>query len=121
MRAIEIISKADELDPNQFSVEKKLAWLSELDGQIFLELGTVYEPCRAQPEVYRSGDEELLVGHPYADGIYCHFLQAMMAAENFETGKYNQHIALFDSAYAQFRDCMIRTRTHINRGRQFRF
>ena len=102
MKAIDIIRKVDELEPNQFGADKKLAWLSELDGQIYLELSRVYEPCMSQPGKYVPGEEELLVEEPYAQGVYSHFLQAMMAAENYETGKYNQHITLFDSSYRQY-------------------
>ena len=121
MKAIEIISKVDELDPNQFGVERKLSWLAELDGQIFAELGEAYEPCWEQPGIYQTGEEELLVEFPYSDGVYRHFLQAMMAAENFEIGKYNQHMALFDSAYGQYRDCIMRTKMHTGAGKEFRF
>lgn len=121
MRAIDIIRSVDELEPNQFGIERKLAWLSELDGQIYGEIGRVYEPCREEPGQYKSGDEELFIEFPYGESIYTHFLQAMMAGENFETAKYNQHITMFDSAYAGYRDKMTRTHRHIKRGKPFRF
>ena len=121
MKAIDIIRKVDELEPNQFGADKKLAWLSELDGQIYLELSRVYEPCMSQPGRYVNGEEELLVDEPYAQGVYSHFLQAMMASENYETGKYNQHITLFDSAYRQYANSVTRTHTHTGTGKTFLF
>ena len=45
----------------------------------------------------------------------------MMASENYETGKYNQHIALFDSAYRQYANAVTRTRTHTGAGKTFLF
>ena len=121
MKAIDIIRKVDELEPNQFGADKKLDWLSELDGQIFLELSSVYEPCMSQPGRYGTGEEELLVEEPYAQGVYSHFLQAMMAAENYETGKYNQHITLFDSSYRQYANSVTRMHTHTGMGKTFLF
>ena len=121
MRAIDIIGNVDALEPNQFGIDKKLSWLSELDGQIYAELGTLFEPGCGQTKVYKSGDEELLIGFPYGESVYCHFIQAMMAAENFEIAKYNQHIAMFESAYGQYRDGMLRSRRSIYSGKQFRF
>lgn len=121
MRAIEIIERVDELEPNLFGIDRKLAWLSELDGQVYNEIGASYEPGDGEPKPYISGEEELLIGFPYGESIYGHFLKAMMAADNFETGKYNQHIAMFESAYGQYRDMILRTKRHRSSGRAFIF
>lgn len=121
MKAIDIIRRVDELEPNQYGVGQKLAWLAELDGQIYAELGEAYEPCREQPESYPTGEEELLVPYPYGAEIYCSFLKAMIEAENFETARYNESIAMFDSLYGQYRDGVLRSKRHKNSGKAFVF
>lgn len=121
MKAIEIIQRVDELEPNQYNIGQKLSWLAQLDGQIFRELTAAYEPQAVEPGEYSGGEETLLVPPPYAEGVYCRYLQAMMAAGNFETAKYNQQIAMYDSAYGQYRDWVLRSRKHRDMGRGFVF
>jgi hypothetical protein len=111
----------DSLEPNQYGVEQKLKWLSMLDGQIYEELIKFYYEQAIKPGEYSTGEEELLVPIPYAEGVYCRYLQAMIAAENAESAKYNQQIVLYNSAYQQFRDWVYRDRSHINKGKRFRF
>ena len=121
MKAMEAIGQVDILEPNQYSVEQKLKWLAVLDGQVFEELISDYYEQAVKPGEYRTGEEELLIPMPYAQSIYCRYLQAMIAAENFESAKYNQQIVLYNAAYQQFRDWVCRSRRHRNRGRGFRF
>lgn len=111
----------DILEPNQYGVDQKLRWLSLLDGQIYEELLNAYEPGRESPGEYVTGEEELLAPMPYAEGIYCRYLQAMIAAENFESAKYNQQIVLYNGAFQQYRDRICREGRHRNRGRGFIF
>lgn len=121
VKAMEAIGQVDILEPNQYSVEQKLKWLAVLDGQVFEELIRDYYEQAVKPGEYRTGEEELLIPMPYAQSIYCRYLQAMIAAENFESAKYNQQIVLYNAAYQQFRDWVCRSRRHRNRGSGFRF
>lgn len=121
MKAIDIIRRVDTLEPNQYGVEQKLSWLGELDGQIFRELISQYDSTATLPQSYSDGDEVLLVPFPYGESVYCRYLQAMIAAENFETAKYNQQISLYNSAYSQYRDWYLRSGTHRHSGAGFRF
>lgn len=43
MKLYELIENADALEPNQYSFEQKLGWLSELDGQIYREVILAHE------------------------------------------------------------------------------
>ncbi len=121
MKAIEIIQKVDELEPNQYGVAQKLSWLLQLDGKIYRELTAAYDAQASMPSGEGDGDRTLLIGFPYCESVYCAFLQAMIAAENFETAKYNQQIAMFDSAYGQYRDWYMRSKKHLNTGDSFKF
>ena len=79
---MEAIGQVDVLEPNQYSVEQKLKWLAVLDGQVFEELIRDYYEQAVKPGEYRTGEEELLIPMPYAQSIYCRYLQAMIAAES---------------------------------------
>ena len=122
MKAMDIIDRVDLLEPNQYSPEQKLHWLSTLDGRIFEELIADAEPERERPELYSSGQEELLVGYPYGEDLYYYYLQAMIAAENAETQRYNKRMTLFNSVLSEYQSRYIRS--HAPRGRagsHFRF
>lgn len=121
MKAMDVIKQVDILEPNQYGVGQKLRWLAMLDGQVYEELLSAYREGAEPPGEYGSGDEELLIPMPYGESVYCRYLQAMIAAENFESAKYNQQIILYNAAYQQFRDWICRSGRHRSSGRGFRF
>ncbi|MBQ6928067.1 MAG: hypothetical protein IJQ36_07140 [Oscillospiraceae bacterium] len=99
MTAMEIIERLDLLEPNDYAPEQKLRWLSTLDGKIYREIIRTHEGGGAWPGPYLHGDEELIVPLPYGEDIYYHYLQAMIAAENSETQRYNKRMTMFNAAY----------------------
>ena len=122
MKAIDMIERVDLLEPNDYSPEQKLHWLSSLDGKVFRELIETHEdaPTDTLP-AYGSGDEELLIGEPYGEDLYYYYLQAMIAAENSETQRYNKRMTLFNSAYTAFSAWYVRTHRPRLAGDHFRF
>ena len=88
--------------PNRFSDELKSKWLSDLDGQLYDELLSRFEPCPAPPESYEDQAQELLIPEPYGQDLYCFYLQSCMDRENGETGRYNQSAALYNAALSAY-------------------
>ncbi len=122
MKAMDIIDRVDLLEPNDYSPEQKLHWLSTLDGKIWRKVIHTHEGGNAWCGPYRTGDEELIVGPPYGEDIYYHYLQAMIAAENSETQRYNKRMTMFNAAYQGFTNWY--NRTHMPLGAvpgRFRF
>lgn len=110
MTIAEIIRKVDELEPNQYEDSQKLHWLSTLDGQIFEEVIKAHEdPVRESFTAYTEATDKLLVPFPYGEDLYCWYLQAMIAAENAESTKYGQMMAMFNGAFSQFESWYNRT------------
>ena len=110
LRIVDLISQVDDLEPNQYSVEQKMKWLSLLDGQIFEEIiKTHEEPVRESFSAYTNLDEELLVSYPYGEELYSWYLQAMIAAENAESDKYDQMMGMYNSVFTQFTNWYNRT------------
>ena len=110
MRAMDIIERVDLLEPNDYSPEQKLHWLSNLDGRLYREVVKTHEDAFiAWPGEYVSGDEELIVAAPYGEELYYYYLQAMIAAENSETQRYNKRMTMFNSALQAWTDWYNRT------------
>lgn len=100
----EIIERVDAVKPSPYGDEAKARWLEELDGKIAVEvLGTeapVYGPER--------WDDPLLVAPPY-DNLYELYVSAMIDYHNQEIDRYNNSMALFNTALEEFRRWYIRT------------
>lgn len=93
------IMAADELRPNAFSEDMKVAWISELDGKIALEVFQDEEvPLYEYPN---DGEKELLVVHPHSD-IYPLYLVAMIDFFNQDIGSYQNAMSMFNSKYDIF-------------------
>ena len=122
MKAMDIIDRVDMLEPNDYSPEQKLHWLSTLDGKIFHEVIETHEDADTDvlPE-YVNGDEELIVAAPYGEDIYYYYLQAMIAAENSETQRYNKRMTMFNSAYTEWTNYYNRTHKPKRAGTHFVF
>jgi len=107
----EAITNIDAVEPNQYTQDQKIAWLNQLDGQIFDELvlthehdpETVFEP-------YTDTTATLLVTFPYDSEIYEYYLKAMITEANHETVKYNVAMSLFNAAYSRY--CAWYNRNH---------
>ena len=110
MKAMDIIERVDLLEPNDYSPEQKLHWLSTLDGKIFREILETHEGAETDTlPAYVGGGEELIIGAPYGEDVYYHYLQARIAAENSETQRYNKRMTLFNAAYQAWTDYYSRT------------
>lgn len=119
---MEIIERLDLLEPNDYSAEQKLKWLCALDGRIYREVIQTHEDIwNPFPAAYESGEEELLVGQPYGEDLYYYYLQAMVAAENGETQRYNKRMILFNNAYQSWVNWYNRSHRPHRRGPGFRF
>lgn len=103
MTGLDAIEWADELCPNQYSTEQKLAWLSDHDGRVWREVLRRYRED-GEPTEYTDGTETLLIGAPYARGVYGNFLCAKIAEANAESSRYNQYAAAYNDTYKAWAD-----------------
>jgi hypothetical protein len=120
MKAMDIIDRVDLMEPNEYSPEQKLRWLSTLDGKIFVDVILSHEGSKldALPE-YVNGDERLLVGAPHGEDLYYYYLQAMIASENSENARYVKRMTQFNSAYQDFVNWYNRNHKPKSCGKQF--
>ena len=99
MTASEIINRVDELEFNQYSMEQKLRWLHQLDGQIYREVIERHEGAPSMPPLYITGQEELLVAEPYGEPLYIAFLLAQVALYNGEMSRYNSQVLAYNNQF----------------------
>ncbi len=122
MTVNELIAAVDLKEPNSCSAEEKRRWLSALDGKIHAEvlLGHEGGPTAAFA-AYTDGSEELLIPFPYAEGVYTHYLIAMIAALNAEAARYNQQIAMYNANFSQWWNAYHAAHTPLHAGKRFLF
>ena len=123
MTVNEIISNVDLKEPNSYTAEEKLRWLSSLDGKIFAEVLSAHEGLAQDAAFtpYSTGEETPLIPFPYCEGVYTHYLIAMIAAANAETARYNQQIALYNAEYGQWWNAYHAAKAPLHRGTRFVF
>lgn len=119
------IDRIDEMKPNMFSDQQKVAWLSEVDGYVWREIIKTHEGIPAGIDFVgydldTEMDTVLLVPEPY-HGIYEHYLAAQMADKNRETGEYAKEMAAFNSAWQTYADYYNRMHAPVALVQQFRF
>lgn len=120
MKAMDIIERVDLLEPNDYSPEQKLHWLSTLDGKVFHEVIQTHHGAHIHHlPVYVNGDEELIIPAPYGEDIYYYYLQSMIAAENSETQRYNKRMTMFNASYTDWTNHYNKTHMPISNRRQF--
>lgn len=104
MTGTQIIELVDLKEPNSYTAAEKVSWLSSLDGKIFEEVIKKYAEYDPEEEFtpYTDGSEDLLIDFPYGEDLYVHYLIAMIAQGNAEVSRYNQQIALYNTAYSQW-------------------
>lgn len=115
----EAIDKIDGLKPNQFSVEDKIGWLSQLDMNIFRDVILTHRHKPGIPMFmgYTSEDldHSLIAEEPYTE-LYIAYLGMKIDEYNNETQRYNNSATLFNSYMDNYAKWINKTRRPLNRG-----
>jgi hypothetical protein len=122
MTIIEAINKVDAIKINTYTHDEKVGWLSTLDGIIYNEIIRTHEGADSVKFNGYDADTplgtELLAPAPY-DEVYIRYLQAQIDEANGELGKYQNSMALFNTAYSNLERYY--NRTHMPIGKQFKY
>lgn len=120
-QALEIV---DRLTPNQYDMEDKIRWLSELDGIAHREVLRTHEmdvpeefhPYRPEQDLDRT---VLLIGAPY-DEIYRWYLDMKIAEANGETDRYNAAAGSYNQYFTAWQNYINRSYMPRERATHFR-
>lgn len=130
MTAKDIISAVDELKPNEYTKPQKLAWLTQLDRQLLVDvilkrLNSIYRTEPSEPQAgdlwldgsilkrYSDGnqaewaevfpytsEDDVLLFDEYAREVYIWYLITQIDLFNMEYTRYNNSSAMLNQAYA---------------------
>lgn len=118
MTIMEAIYRADAQKPNVYPQEEKIRWLSALDGVVKKEIIDTHEG--GEDVAFKEYDNlsdlntELLIPAPY-DEVYIHWLEMHVDYANAEFGKYNNSMAMYNTAYSNFEKYYNRTHKPISK------
>ena len=103
----ECIDFVDDLKPNQYSTKVKVMWLSFIDETIINDVLKTHEGYDGRYDNFTGYSEDklsvpLIVMSPY-DRLYTAYLKMKIDAENGETARYNNSVALFNSYMMEYR------------------
>lgn len=115
------VEAVDRLKPNTYSDQEKLRWLGELETLVREQITGLYEeneePVAGFDET-AGKDTALTAPAPY-DQMYLRYLEAQIDYHNAEFDRYNNAIALFQTAFDSYRNAC--ARTNIPQGAAFRY
>lgn len=139
----DIIALLDQLKPNEYSDEEKLAWLTQIDRQIFTDIVLTHynsvaqgeapaDPADGQlwwvdPDLYRWSDGEWVKVFPYhqtsdelllgedAGEMYRLYLMSQIDFYNADYERYNNTSALYNSVYSRLEKTYNRTKRAASR------
>lgn len=110
MTVQEAIDRIDNLNPNQYGTETKMAWLNNLELLIFNDVILRHHPLPMEPfKPHTDSDEYLIVNAPY-DELYVAYLHMKIDEANQETTRYNNSLSIFEARYEDFKKYYNRTR-----------
>jgi hypothetical protein len=122
MTIFDAINRIDAIKPNSYTQLEKVRALSTLDGIIKNSIIDTHEGSEdvvfAEYTQETNLTTELLVPAPY-DVIYLYWLESTIDYWNGETGKYNNSIELYNTAYSEFEKYY--NRTHMPKGKKFKY
>ena len=122
MTIFEAISKINEIKPNSYPQGIKISWLDTLDRRVKSKVIDTHEGAEAVKfEGYTEDTDlsaQLLIPAPY-DEVYLFWLESKIDYSNGEYGRYNNTIAMFNTAYAEFDRYY--NRTHMPKSAKLKF
>ena len=106
MKIIDVITQVDNLKPNQYSIEEKINWLSEIELKIKNEIIDTHEKINDKLDKFTQYTEDdiekdLAVEEPYSV-LYVRYLSMMVDYYNAEFTRYNNSSVMFNLAYNDY-------------------
>ncbi len=106
MKIKEALDRTYALRPDSFGQEEKIAWLSELDHQLYREVFLTHENNTASPSAFPYSpcdtEKELMIPAPY-DKVYISYLKAKIEEAYGEVDSYNNAAAMYHQQLGEFK------------------
>lgn len=105
----ELIGKAKDMAGSAVSDSQLLDWINDIEGQIAFDFFGI---DAFMPYTTDDLTSEPLVGWPWGEQIYVHFLEAMIYYAHAEYERYSNAKTMHDTALWDFRRYYNRTRPY---------
>lgn len=125
MTIAEALALVDEVKPNQWSEERKIGWLNELDGRVNAEVIATHERDANTPQyqpytMETDQDTVLLIPDPYSEA-YRWYLEMQIDLANNELKKHNNSMTMFSLKWGDFTRMYNREHMPLQRAGTWRF
>ena len=110
MTILQAIHQVDALIPNTCPQNRKVDWLSQLDGMLHTQTLSPAGNVPYVPYDPQGSGEQVLLAQPPFDRIYPLWLEAQIHYFNGEITRYNNAIALFNTQYSALGDHHLRSK-----------
>lgn len=109
-----ILERVNEQFPHNYNETSLLAWINDLERDI-AEVFTHYEDTEDYTFTDHTDiDEEVQIDRP---DVYVPWIISQICLANEEYDRYNNHAAIFQAKYQDFKEHYLRTHLPINEGR----
>lgn len=97
----DIIDKLDKLKPNQYRLDEKMSWLSDLDARVVNDIIQPHQREKVEIKRYTDTGDTLLVEDAYSE-MYLHYMMAQIDYHNAEHTRYNNSSAAFNEVFTDY-------------------
>lgn len=101
MTISEVIAFVDGIEPNAYTDAQKTVWLTECEGQVYLDVYLLSAEEFAEAAADFDGSTELSVPIPH-DRIYRDYLHARVLLANGEYDRYQNAMTVFNAEWGDF-------------------
>ena len=109
----DIKNRLTELHPNQYSDNMIIAWVNDVERDVSMFLRPFEGIITEESEKHDALTDEVMLEEP---DIYVEYLISRICLANEEYDRYNNHAALFEARYTEWKDRYLRAHEPINRG-----
>ena len=117
MKVKDILKTVDEMYPNKYTDEIKMMFISDLDSNITESVIRPYNRGVAPFIPYKS-IEQSVIAPERNKMMYVYYVKAQIDANNNETVRFNNSMALYNSYFSEYQRAYIRS--HRSSGGKFK-
>lgn len=109
----EIKDRLDREHPHQYGDEALIAWVNDVDRDVSMWLRPFEGLITEDAEQHDELDDEVMLNEP---DVYVEYIISRIALANEEYDRYNNHSAIFNARYTEWKERYLRAHEPINRG-----
>ena len=110
----DIIDRVEIEHPHQYSDEAIIAWVNDVERDIFMWLRTFEGIITEESEKHSSVDEAVMLNEP---DLYAEYVVSRICLANEEYDRYNNHSALYNARMTDWKERYLRAHVPICKGK----